>query len=196
MSSIKKTFAVFLDRDGTISSDEYGYISNPDEYKIYPYTGEALRLLKDAGFLLFVVTNQSGIARGYFDIPTLETVHSRMKELIHNEGVALDAVYFSPYYADGSVEPYNIEHEDRKPGIGMFKRAKAEYVFETHLSWMIGDRYSDIAFGHRAGLKTILLLSGNGKQEFIHKMHAWDIKPDFIANDLLTAARLILQIHQ
>ncbi len=187
----KASRAVFLDRDGTISSDEYGYISNPDEYRIYPNTGEALRILKEAGFLIFIVTNQSGIARGYFNTKTLDTVHDRMKELIRNEGVELDVVYYSPYFKTGIIEPYNVQHEDRKPGIGMFKRAKREFSFQAELSWMVGDRYSDIAFGKNAGLKTILLLTGNGKDEFVNNIHTWDIQPDFIVSDILTAARII-----
>ncbi len=185
--------AIFLDRDGTISSDEYGYIANPADYKIYPFTGEALRLLKDAGFLLFIVTNQSGIARGYFKPDTVEKVHDHMLELLCQEGVEIDAVYYSPYFKDGIVEPYNVDHEDRKPGIGMFKRAKREFHFATGQSWMIGDRYTDIVFGHKAGLKTILLLTGNGQEEFDNQMHKWEIKPDFVVSNLLTAAKLILK---
>lgn len=192
VKDIKTRRAIFLDRDGTISSDEYGYISNPADYKIYPYTGEALRILQAAGFLLFIVTNQSGIARAYFGIETVEKVHTHMRELIRKEGVELDAVYYSPYFKDGIVEPYNVDHEDRKPGTGMFKRAKKEFSFQAELSWMIGDRYSDIVFGHNAGMKTILLLSGNGKKEFTLSMHTWDIQPDFVISDLLTAAQIIV----
>ncbi len=185
--------AIFLDRDGTISSDEYGYIANPADYKIYPFTGEALRLLKEAGYLLFIVTNQSGIARGYFKPETVEKVHEHMRELLRAEAVELDAVYYSPYFKDGIVEPYNVAHEDRKPGIGMFKTAKREFHFQAELSWMIGDRYSDIVFGHQAGLKTILLLTGNGEAEFNTRMQDWTIKPDFVASNLLTAAQLIVK---
>jgi histidinol-phosphate phosphatase family protein len=183
--------AVFLDRDGCISPDELGYNSDPAQYQLYPYTGPALRLLRDLGYLLFVVTNQSGIARGYFDIPALERVHARMRELLSKEGVSLDAVYFSPYFKEGIVPPYNVHHEDRKPGLGMFRRARQEFRFDPGRSWMLGDRYSDIAFGRKAGLKTVLLLSGNGMKEFRNGFAQWEFKPDFTAENLLTAARLI-----
>lgn len=183
--------AIFLDRDGTISSDEYGYISNPADYQIYPNTGEALRILQAAGHLLFIVTNQSGIARGYFDAATVDAVHSHMRMLLRKEHVELDAVYYSPYYRHGIVEPYNVEHEDRKPGIGMYLRAKKEFRFDTGTSWMIGDRYTDIVFGKNAGLKTILLLTGNGKDEFEQNMHKWEHQPDFVTSDILSAALLI-----
>lgn len=189
VDTIKK--AIFLDRDGTISSDEFGYISDPALYKLYPFTGEALRLLQSLGYLLFIVTNQSGIARGYFSLEQLEAVHSRMRELLASEGVKLDKIFFSPYWKDGIVEPYNVNHEDRKPGLGMFKQAKEEFHFDTCHSWMLGDRYSDVAFGKKAGLKTILLLSGNGREELTSDLKLKDYKPDYVTDDLLTAAKLI-----
>ena len=136
--------AIFLDRDGTISPDEFGYIKDPTLYHLYPETGKALRIFKDLGYLLIIVTNQSGIARGYFGIPELERVHDRMKELVRMEGVELDAVYYSPYFATGIVEPFNVAHEDRKPGIGMYKRALREFSFNPAQSFMIGDRDTDI----------------------------------------------------
>lgn len=183
--------AIFLDRDGVLSPDEFGYISNPDLYHLYPYTGEALRILKGLGFKLFVVTNQSGIARGYFGIDALERVLARMRDLIAKEGVELDGVYYSPYFATGIVPPYNVQHEDRKPGIGMYKKALAEHRFNPQGSWMIGDRATDIEFGKNAGLKTILLLSGNGTKEFPEGVLPGNLKPDFVCENLLTAARLI-----
>lgn len=183
--------AVFLDRDGCISPDEFGYISDPSLYKLYPWTGEALRLLSGLDYKLFIVTNQSGIARGYFTREALEQVHDRMRELIRAEGVELTAIYYSPYFKDGIVEPYNIQHEDRKPGLGMFRRALAEHPFVARDSWMIGDRFSDVAFGRNAGLNTVLLLTGNGTQEMMDGILTRDPKPHFVAEDLLTTARLI-----
>lgn len=183
--------AIFLDRDGVLSPDEFGYISNPEQYHLYPYTGEALRLLKSMGFLLFVVTNQSGIARGYFGVEQLEAVLNRMKNLVAEHGVELDGVFYSPYFKEGIIEPYNIDHEDRKPGIGMFRQASKRFSFDKHRSWMIGDRATDIEFGKNAGLKTILLLSGNGSKEFAASLSDDALKPDYICENLLTAAALI-----
>jgi len=188
--------AVFLDRDGCISPDELGYNSDPARYHLYPYSIEALKLLKELGYLLFVVTNQSGIARGYFQLADLERVHRRMRELLSAGGVELDQVYFSPYFREGVVPPFNIHHEDRKPGLGMFKRAQREFHFDTGRSWMLGDRYSDIEFGKKAGLKTVLLLSGNGAKEMQENLPAWEYRPDFIAENLLTAAKLIELLHR
>lgn len=182
---------MFLDRDGCISPDEFGYISDPASYHLYPYTGEALRLLKELGCLLFVVTNQSGIARGYFGVEALERVLDRMRTLVRNEGVELDGVYYSPYFKEGIVPPWNIEHPDRKPGLGMFRKALKEHGFQPSASWMIGDRYTDVEFGKKAGLRTILLLSGNGWDELKTDVKSWKYQPDLICEDLLTAARTI-----
>ncbi len=188
-NSIKR--AVFLDRDGVLNPDEFAYLDDPNRYNLYPWTGAALRILKELGFLLFVVTNQSGIARGYFTVEQLNRVLDQMRSLIRNEGVELDDVYYSPYFKNGIVEPYNIQHEDRKPGIGMFKKARAEFHFDPGRSFMIGDRETDIQFGKNAGLKTILLLSGNGRKDFGDSLNAEPLQPDFICENLLTAAELI-----
>lgn len=183
--------AVFLDRDGCISPDKFGYISDPSLYELYPYTGEALRLLQGLGYRLILVTNQSGIARGYFDLPALNRVHAQLRKLLAMESVYLDGLYFSPYFAAGSVAPYNVQHEDRKPGIGMFHRARREHNIDPGRSWMLGDRETNVAFGKKAGLKTALLLSGNGAQEMLSGMKNWEYQPDFMAQNLLTAAKLI-----
>ncbi len=186
--------AVFLDRDGTISSDEFGYINDPKGYHLYPNTGEALRMIQSLGYLLFIVTNQSGIARGRVTLEQLDAVHAKLRDLLLAEKVKLDQIYYSPYYAEGIVAPYNIAHEDRKPGLGMFYRALKEYGFDPKRSWMVGDRYSDIAFGKKAGLKTILLLTGNGKDELATAFEGWEYKPDFVAENILTAAGLISRL--
>ncbi|HNV61509.1 MAG TPA: HAD family hydrolase [Candidatus Cloacimonas acidaminovorans] len=183
--------AIFLDRDGVISPDDFGYLSNPEEYHLYPYTIEALKIFKELNFLLFVVTNQSGIARGYFTIDDLEKVLAKMRSLLSAGGIELDGVYYSPYYKDGIVPPYNIDHIDRKPGIGMFKKAYSEFHFQIEGSYMIGDRISDLGFGRNAHLKNILLLTGNGEKDFIKILETDDLRPDFVCENLLTAAKLI-----
>lgn len=186
--------AIFLDRDGCISPDKYGYISDASQYSLYPYTGEALRILKELGFLLFIVTNQSGIARGYFGFEELHSVLARMQELVQEEGVKFDGIYYSPYYKDGTIAPWNVDHEDRKPGLGMYKKALKEHGFQPSASWMIGDRYTDVEFGKKAGLRTILLLSGNGWDELKTDVKSWKYQPDLICEDLLTAAKLIASV--
>jgi histidinol-phosphate phosphatase family protein len=191
MTTQTPTAAVFLDRDGTINPDEYGYINNPEGYSLYPYAADAIRLLHELGFYVFLVTNQGGVARGYITLEQMHSVLAKVDTLLSDSGTYLDKIYYSPYYEKGVVEPYNILHEDRKPGVGMFKQALRDFRFRPEQSWMIGDRYTDIVFGKKAGLRTILLRSGNGEKEFIHAMPHWEIKPDFVVKDLLVAARLI-----
>jgi D-glycero-D-manno-heptose 1,7-bisphosphate phosphatase len=191
MTIFKPTTAVFLDRDGTINPDEYGYINNPEGYSLYPYAADAIKHFREMGFYVFLVTNQGGVARGYITLEQMHSVLGKVSDLLAAEGTFLDKIYYSPYYHAGVVEPYNIPHEDRKPGLGMFKQALRDFRFKPEKSWMIGDRYSDIVFGKKAGLKTILLRSGNGEKEFINDMPDWEFKPDFVVKDLLVAARLI-----
>ncbi|MBN1948644.1 MAG: HAD family hydrolase [Candidatus Cloacimonetes bacterium] len=188
--------AIFLDRDGTINPDGKGYIRSPEEFKVYTYAGEAIKKLQDSGFLIFIVTNQSGIARGLYTMQDLEAIHLKMKELLQQQGVSLDEVFFSPYHKEGVVAPYNIDHEDRKPGLGLFYQAMKKYTFENKESYMIGDKYTDIEFGKKAGLRTILVLSGNGSTEFRNDRESWEYHPDFIVKDLLQASNLILSLEE
>jgi histidinol-phosphate phosphatase family protein len=187
--------AVFLDRDGTISPDKFGYIKDPELYHLYPETGAALRILQDLGYRIIIVTNQSGIARAYLSLDDLARVHQKMRDLLAQEGVKPDAVYFSPYHIEGIVEPYNIDHEDRKPGIGMFRQARKDFGIDPAQSFMIGDRATDIGFARNAGMKSILLLTGNGTEEMPKLMSSATNRPDFIAENVLAAAQLIQRFY-
>jgi histidinol-phosphate phosphatase family protein len=147
--------------------------------------------LKSLGYYVLLVTNQGGVARGYITLEQMHSVLDKAQRLLAEQDAYLDKIYYSPYYHAGVVEPYNIQHEDRKPGLGMFKQALKDFHFRPEQSWMVGDRYSDIEFGKKAGLKTILLMSGNGEKEFRQDMKDWQYKPDFVVKDLIVAARLI-----
>jgi histidinol-phosphate phosphatase family protein len=182
--------AVFIDRDGTINHDT-GFISHPEGLEVYPFASKAIKLLNDLGFYIFVVTNQSGIARGLYTFDDLEKIHAEMNQQLLVEGAKVNQIYISPYFASGSVEPYNIEHKDRKPGIGLYQKAKKAFEFCTKDSFMIGDRYTDIVFGTKAGLRTIFVLTGEGEKQFTQDRTAWEYKPDFIVKNLLSAAKLI-----
>ena len=186
-----KRGAIFLDRDGTINYDS-GYISSPEGFNVYPSASEAIKLFNDYGFFVFVVTNQSGIARSFYSFADLDRIHQKMHLQISTVGAKIDKIYVSPYWHEGVVEPYNTHHEDRKPGLGLFKKAREEFAFNLQHSFMIGDRYSDIVFGKRAGLTTVLVLTGDGKNEFLQNRHNWDYKPDFITANLLAASKLIV----
>jgi histidinol-phosphate phosphatase family protein len=188
--------AIFLDRDGTISPDKFGYIKDPDIYHLYPQTCEALRIMQELGYLIFIVTNQSGIARGYLDLSQLEQVHRKMLNLLAEGGVKPEAVYFSPYHIDGIVEPYNVHHEDRKPGIGMFRQAQRDFYFDPKKSFMVGDRATDIGFAQKSGLTSILLLTGNGQEEFDKLISGCaEYFPDFVCENILSAAEMIKRFY-
>ena len=183
--------AVFLDRDGTINYDENGYINNPDDFHLFPFAGKAIAELNKMDYLVFVVTNQSGVARDIYKIKDIEIIHDKMNICLKEFGAHIDEIFFSPYHKLGKIKPFNVDHEDRKPGLGMFKKALKKYSFNIKNSFMIGDRYADIAFGKKAGLTTILVLTGNGKKEFYQKRNEREYKPDYVVKNLISATRLI-----
>lgn len=187
-----KNRAVFIDRDGTINPDS-GFITKPEDFSIYPFAAEAVKMLNENGFYVFLVTNQSAIARGIITFTELAAIHQKMISQLAEKKAYIDRIFVSPYYPEGVVPPYNRYHIDRKPGIGMFNQAKDIYSFDTKRSYMIGDRYSDIVFGRTAGLKTVLVRTGEGEETFIHQRGNWTEKPDIIVKNILTAAKYIIQ---
>lgn len=186
--------AIFLDRDGTINPDDKGYISKPEDFILFPFSATAIKIFVELGFLVFVVSNQSGIARGYFSEEDLQLVHQKMINDLQKEGACINQAYYCPYLENGAVPPYNIITNLRKPDIGMFIQAKKDFDIEIKNSFMIGDKLSDIEFAHNAGIKSILLLTGEGKNEVL-TYKEWTVKPDYIAENLLTAAFLIKILH-
>ncbi len=188
--------AIFLDRDGTINDNHGGYVNKPDDLMLYPFAAEAISRLNKAGFLVLVVTNQGGIARGYLTPQDVEAIHKKMIADLLVQGAHIDDIFFSPYYLKGHIKPFDIQHQDRKPDIGMFNTAREKYNFNIKGSYMIGDKYTDIEFGKKAGLKTILLLTGDGEEEFLQKRSGWASKPDYITPDLSSAVNLIFKLEQ
>ena len=152
--------AVFLDRDGTII-DDVGYLNEPEKVRLLPGAADAVRRMRSAGYRVVIISNQSGIARGLLDEPTLAQIQTRLEELLDREGASLDGVYYCPYL-DGPqavVEAYRRNSELRKPRPGMLFQAARELNLDLKQSWMIGDSTSDVAAGHRAGCRTILIRS-------------------------------------
>ncbi len=184
-------FAVFLDRDGTINQDVQGYLHEPERTRLIPGAAEGIARLNRLGCLVLVVTNQSGIARGLYTEAEMHAVHARLQELLAPHGAHIDDFFFSPWHAEGTVPPWNRAHEDRKPGLGMFRQAQARYGFDAPCSWMVGDKETDIVFGRRAGLRTVLVRTGCGEHEFMARRGLWAMQPHFVAPDLTTVAGLI-----
>ena len=124
--------AVFLDRDGVINLDP-SYINDPADMIIYPFAAEAVRNFNKLNLKVIVVTNQSGIARGMITIRQLQDIHQKMIDDLAKENAYIDKIYFSPYHIKGKIEPYNIQHEDRKPDIGLFKKACRDLILTPAL---------------------------------------------------------------
>ena len=146
---------VFLDRDGTLIEDR-GYVHLPEQVRILPGVREGLAALRRAGCLLIVVTNQSGVARGYYDEAAVERCHVHLSAQL-GAAAAPDAYYYCPFHPDAVHAEYRRTSELRKPGIGMYERACAEHAIDRQRSFMIGDKALDIEFGRRARLRPILV---------------------------------------
>jgi D-glycero-D-manno-heptose 1,7-bisphosphate phosphatase len=184
--------AVFLDRDGTLNV-EAGYLNHVDRLELIECAAEAVALLKIHGLKTVVVTNQAGVARGYFPEELLPKLHAKLQRLLKEQGAELDAIYYCPHHPDVGEAPYRQDCECRKPKLGMIRRAEKELSVDAHRSYMVGDKISDVVFGKKAGCKSVLLLTGYGKGELEYHRDKLDGEPDHIAKDILDAARWIVQ---
>lgn len=151
--------ALFLDRDGVINH-EVGYLHRAEDVRFVDGIFSLCRTAAALGYRLIVVTNQAGIARGFYSETDFEILMVWMKDAFRAEGVELDAVYHCPFHPEHGVGKYKQEHEDRKPGTGMLRRGVREFGVELRASVMVGDRCSDIAAANAAGLRQAFLISG------------------------------------
>jgi D-glycero-D-manno-heptose 1,7-bisphosphate phosphatase len=168
--------AVFIDRDGTLI-EEVNFLSRVEDLRFFSYTDRAVRLMKESGFLIIVVTNQSGVGRGFFPESAMHAIHSRIQNDLTEK---LDAFYFCPHLpTDGC--------RCRKPNTGMIDAAKIDFAIDMENSWIIGDKALDVELGWNAGIKTALVLTGYGRKD-ITKLPK---KPDIVAETLIEAAERI-----
>jgi len=182
--------AVFLDRDGTLS-EERGFIDRLELIEIFPWTSDAIRLLNRAGFAVVVVTNQSAIGRGIIDLPFLQTVHDAFDRHLVRSGAKIDRYYYCPHHPDAPLPEYRMACRCRKPGPGMIEQATTELGLDPSRSFMVGDRVIDVACGHAAGVRSLLVRSG-------HSAHRGEAppglsEPDAILNNLMEAVGWILR---
>ncbi len=183
--------AVFLDRDGTVN-EEMGYVNHLERFTLLPRVGEAIRLLNQNGLKAVVITNQSGVARGYFPESLVSLVHQKMQELLKKDGAHLDGIYYCPHHPDVGAPPYRQKCRCRKPEPGLIEDAVKDLDLDLRSSYMIGDRGLDIEFAHRVGAKGILVLTGYGKGEWEYWGRQWKESPEYVAQDLFEAVRWIL----
>lgn len=184
--------AVFLDRDGTVN-EEVGYLRDLADLRLISGAGAAIRRLNEAGIKVILVTNQAGIARGYFPESLLQDIHARLEQMLREEGASLDAIYYCPHHPTAGNSHYTRVCDCRKPGTGMIDRAARDLDIDVRGSYVVGDKWSDVELGQRAGAHAILVKSGYAPDDpgNIRPTHLRE--PDFVAHTISEAAEWIIQ---
>jgi D-glycero-D-manno-heptose 1,7-bisphosphate phosphatase len=189
------TPAVFLDRDGTLI-DDVGYLDRLDQVALYPWTADALRLLRRAGFALVVITNQSGVARGFFSEAFVGDVHAHLAAELARGGASIDAWFHCPHHDDADDPAYRLDCDCRKPRPGLLRQAEKELGADLAQSWMIGDRHGDLAVAWAAGARAALVKTGYGQGELAWHAERWPRPPDLVAENVLEAVERILALSE
>jgi D,D-heptose 1,7-bisphosphate phosphatase len=158
--SIRRRPAAFLDRDGVINRD-HGYVHRPDQVEWIPGAQESVRRLNDLGYRVVVVTNQAGVAHGYYGEEDIVALHDWIEEQLASKGAFIDAFYYCPYHPNAIVEEFRADHSDRKPNPGMILRALSDMPIDKDRSFLIGDKDSDVQCARNAGIKGFLFAGGN-----------------------------------
>lgn len=184
--------AVFLDRDGTIIVEK-DFLRDPEGVELLPRAAEAIKKLNDANYLVICVSNQSGVARGYYDEDTVVAVNRRVIDVFRGEGAIIDEIYYCPHYPQGDQPEYAISCTCRKPKTGMAERAMQKYAIDLAGSAMIGDREADIQFGKNLKITALLVTTGYGQAEKERIEDEQLTTPEFVARDLSEAVEWILQ---
>lgn len=192
---MKKNTAVFLDRDGTIN-EEVGYLDSIDKLNLFAYTAEAIRLINESGMKAVVITNQSGVAKGYFTEEFVRKVHARIQEMLRERGAFIDAFYYCPHHQTEGIGVYLQSCACRKPGVGMLIEASKELDIDLRRSYTVGDMLKDIQVARTVGAKGILVKTGYGINT-IEKDLTSDsseiYQPSYIAEDILDAVKWIIK---
>jgi D-glycero-D-manno-heptose 1,7-bisphosphate phosphatase len=186
--------AIFLDRDGVLIQDIH-LLTRREQVRIFSYASSAVQRLKDAGFFVVVVTNQTVIARGLASECDIEYLHNWIQEkLVADGGSGIDKFYYCPHHPNATVLRYRHICECRKPSPGMIFQAAQELDIDLERSWLVGDRISDIVAGQNAGCKTILVETGMHEAPAIESSYSGKFpgKPDFVCDDLRVATDIIL----
>jgi D-glycero-D-manno-heptose 1,7-bisphosphate phosphatase len=184
--------AVFLDRDGTLS-EEVGYVDHPSRFHLFPYSIEAIKLLNDSDVLAIVVTNQSGVARGYFPEEMVNAIYERLQRTLHEANAKLDAMYYCAHHPTLGEPPYRVDCECRKPKAGLIHSACNSFDIDLAKSWIIGDRYRDVETGHNAGMRSALVMTGYGRGEWEEDRNSWKQQPELVCENVLEAVKSILE---
>lgn len=183
--------AVFLDKDGTLV-ENVPYNADPRVMTLLAGAREGLQSLRDGGFQFVVISNQSGVARGYFRERELLRVKRRLRTMFSEIGVPLLGFYYCPHAPDGVLPDYAITCSCRKPAPGLLLDAARRHGIDLSRSWLVGDILDDVEAGHRAGCRSILLQNNHETEWVMTETRV----PDFTASDLVEAASIILSAHE
>ncbi len=187
-----KQWGVFLDRDGVIN-EEVGYLSSLELLKLLPGVAQAIRLLNQLNIPTIVVTNQAGVARGFFPEARIHEIHQALSDLLTAEGAHIDRYYYCPHHPTEGIGSYRLDCECRKPKPGLLHKAREELRLDLAHSYLVGDNVLDIETGRRAGTRSTLVLTGYGETLW----HNWSspFTPDYVARDLGEAVEWILGVE-
>ena len=183
--------AVFVDRDGTIN-EQMGYINHLSRFRILPGVPQAVRMLNRHGFLVLVVTNQSGVARGYYPLDLVKTLHQLLITRIREKNGNIDGIFFCPHHPAGSVPEFSHNCDCRKPKTGLIEQACKSFEIDLPRSFLVGDMCTDMELARRAGVPGVLVKTGYGLGEIQYILPHKTAKPAHIAEDLLDAVRWML----
>jgi D-glycero-D-manno-heptose 1,7-bisphosphate phosphatase len=184
MPSKERVGAIFIDRDGTVS-EEVGYMYHSGLFRVFPWTGQAIQKINASGMKSILITNQSGIERGYFPESTVHEVHQALQQNLNQWQAQLDAIYYCPHAPEKNCDC-------RKPKPGLILRAARDLEIDLSRSFMVGDRYLDVRAAQAAGLRSVLVRTGDGASEVAKYAAAQVPQPNFVADNLLHAVEAIL----
>ncbi|MCP4482188.1 MAG: HAD family hydrolase [bacterium] len=187
-----KKIAVFLDRDGTINK-EGGYINHESRLELMPNSSKGIKLFNENNILTVVCTNQAGVARGYFKENLIQVVNQRLQNLLKKEGAYLDDINYCPHHPTVGSPDYQKDCNCRKPKPGMIEKSAKKLDIDIKKSYVVGDKMSDVIWGHKMGTKSVMVMTGYGRGEYEYHRESWHDKPDYIAQDLLGAAKWIIK---
>ena len=179
--------AIFLDRDGVVI-EEREYVSTPDQVRLLPGAAETIAALNRAGWCVVIVTNQSGIARGFFTPSALDRIHERLQHLLWCYGAQIDGIYVCPHHPEADLDIYRRQCHCRKPQPGLLLQAVEELGIDLSQSWMIGDRVIDLEAGSAAGCRTVLVRTGYGARVDTIALDRSALRLELVAADLADAA--------
>lgn len=184
--------AVFLDRDGTIN-EQMGYINHISRFVMLPRAAAAIRLLNAQGIPVVVVSNQSGLARGYFPESLIQEVHAKMNRVLAEAGAHVDGIYICPHHPEAKEEHFRLACDCRKPRPGLFLQAAADLDLDLGRSYVVGDRWSDLKAAAAVQAKGVLVLTGYGRGDYEYIGPTQPVQPTYVADDLYAAVEWIVQ---